>query len=478
MKNTVPTTWMSAPLHDLILFALGGDWGEDPDHHAVEYTDVRCIRASEFRDWNAEKGSSAALRRITASSLEARRLSEGDIVVEISGGGPEQPVGRTVLIDKPALACHPDTPKVCSNFCRLMRPATEISSSYLNNYLQYFYRSGRVSTYQGGSNNLRNLKFTDYLTISVPVPPLNEQLRIVTKIDELLSELDKGLESLKTTWKQLKLFRLIILDAAASGQLLVNRDLRPLPFGPEETTTLGQVVHSLGQGWSPRCHNHPSPDHDTWGVIKTTAIQHLSFDDTEHKELPSALKPRAHLAIEPGDILVTRAGPRKRVGVSCLVRSCRPRLILCDKAYRLRVDQAKALPEYLEKILNSPRVLQDIEELKTGINDSGVNLTQDRFLSLSIFMPPIEDQKTILAELDSLLSNIENVESHIDDALQREAWVRHSILTRAFSGQLVEQRQSDEPAAALLERVRSERAKTATSVRKKKIPNKKRKNAA
>ena len=114
------------------------------------------------------------------------------------------PVGRTVLIDKTALS-HSQYPKICTNFFRLYRPSSFLNAKYLNLFLNYFYKSGEVVRYQAGSNNLRNLKFNDYLLIRLPFPPLNEQHRIVAKIEELFSEIDKGVESLKTAKAQLKL---------------------------------------------------------------------------------------------------------------------------------------------------------------------------------------------------------------------------------------------------------------------------------
>ena len=94
-----------------------------------------------------------------------------------------------------------------------------MDSDFLNSYLRFFYKAGKTSAYQGGSNNLRNLKFNDYLTIRVPIPPAVEQRRIVTKIEELFSELDKGIESLKTAREQLNVYRQAVLKHAFEGKL-------------------------------------------------------------------------------------------------------------------------------------------------------------------------------------------------------------------------------------------------------------------
>jgi type I restriction enzyme, S subunit len=314
----------------------------------------------------------------------------------------------------------------------------------------------------GNQESMRNIGQKQIGRICVPVPPLNERHRIVAKIEELFSELDNGIEALTTARQQIAVYRLTLLDHAVSGSLLVSRGLCKTPFDRSAWKPLSEIVSELGQGWSPRCLNRPSSGNDVWAVITTTAIQHGSFQDGENKELPAQLQPRPHLTITVGDILVTRAGPRKRVGVVCLVRKCRPRLMLCDKAYRLQVRTDRVLPEWLEFVLNSPRVLQEIEELKTGISDSGVNLTQDRFLALNVPIPSLEQQEQTVKILETAMSQVANMENQVETTLLQAVALRQSILKQAFSGQLVAHDPTDEPASVLLEHIRAERKNAVT----------------
>ena len=115
-ERVLPEGWDIVSLRDLVEFALGGEWGEAPSPQPVQNSiHVKVIRGTEFRRWAKEKGATAALREISTSSLQKRQLQAGDIVVEISGGGPDQPVGRTVVIDKAALE-QSANPLICSNF--------------------------------------------------------------------------------------------------------------------------------------------------------------------------------------------------------------------------------------------------------------------------------------------------------------------------------------------------------------------------
>lgn len=92
------------PLRELVDFSLGGDWGKSPDEKLEDFVKVKVVRGTEFGNWWQNKAKTAALRQIKKSSFEKRELKNGDLVVEVSGGGPNQPVGRVVVIDNEALS--------------------------------------------------------------------------------------------------------------------------------------------------------------------------------------------------------------------------------------------------------------------------------------------------------------------------------------------------------------------------------------
>jgi type I restriction enzyme S subunit len=211
--------WIEVELGELSLLELGGDWGKDPNIEDNEYLEAYCIRGSEFRNWENDKGKTASLRKIKKDSIEKRNLFLDDILVEISGGGPEQPVGRTVVIEHSVLNHFKDKNLVCTNFLRLIRPSVFVNSIYLNHYLKYFYSTGKIIPYQSGSNNLRNLKFNDYLTIEIPFSPLPIQRAIVSKIEALFSDLDNGIANFKKAQEQLKIYRQAVLKKAFEGEL-------------------------------------------------------------------------------------------------------------------------------------------------------------------------------------------------------------------------------------------------------------------
>ena len=284
------------------------------------------------------------------------------------------------------------------------------------------------------------------------LPPFIEQNAIVKKIEELFSSLDSGIADLKKAKNQLFIYRQAVLSSS---------------FPKKNKIEISELVGHLSQGWSPKCINQNSTDSSQWAVIKTSAIQSGRFVEFENKILPDNLEPREQHEIKKGDILITRAGPRVRVGICCLVRKTRPKLINCDKVYRLELNDKLVDGEYFEYALNSPEILSEIEVMKSGSSDSGLNLTQKLFLKLSIPYVPKKEQYQIVREIESRLSVCDKVEESIKESLQKAIALRQSILKKAFDGKLLSEEEISkckadkdyEPASVLLERIRAEKKK-------------------
>lgn len=218
----------------------------------------------------------------------------------------------------------------------------------------------------------------------------------------------------------------------------------------------------IRQGWSPQCEDHPAQTNDDWAVLRTSAIQDGRFVEVENKKLPKSLEPRTHLQVEPGDILLTCAGPRSRCGVACLVRATRPRLLISGKMYQLRADSEIIERHFLELFLRESGTQKKIDEMKTGISDSGLNLTHDRFRALTIPLPPLAEQKRIVAKIEELFSELDSGEESLRVARRQLGVYRQSLLKQAFEGRLTARWRSENPdklesPAALLGRIQSAR---------------------
>lgn len=257
--------------------------------------------------------------------------------------------------------------------------------------------------------------------IKVRIPPIPVQQRIVSHIEELFSSLDNAVETLQKTKEQLAVYRQAVLETC---------------IGKGEAKTILECVENMGQGWSPKCIRTPVLNDEEWAVITTTAVQPMQFLYEENKKLPETLEARPKHELNVGDILITRAGPRSRCGICCMVKKTKKKLMNCDKVYRLIVKKEFILPEYFEAVLNSPSFQKEIAFCKTGGNDSGVNLTQDRFLNIKIPVPGISTQMKILSDIASRVSVCDSIEQTVNTALAQAEAMRQSILKEAFEGRL------------------------------------------
>lgn len=219
---------------------------------------------------------------------------------------------------------------------------------------------------------------------------------------------------------------------------------------------------TIQQGWSPKCERHPSQKEDVWAVLKTTAIQEREFQEYENKQLPDTLEAKPQIEVKKGDLLMTCAGPRNRCGVSCLVESTRPKLMMSGKMYRFRPYQGHYHAKFLLYYLHTRDAASSIDAMKTGINDSGLNLTHDRFRALNVPVAPYNEQIRIVKKIEELFTELDKGIESLKKAREQLKIYRQALLKQAFEGKLTEQWRKDNPdklesAEQLLERIKQER---------------------
>jgi type I restriction enzyme S subunit len=110
----------------------------------------------------------------------------------------------------------------------------------------------------------------------------------------------------------------------------------------------------------------------------------------------------------------------------------------------------------LNLLLNSPEILEVIDGMKTGISESGVNLTQAKFRELALSVPRIAEQAEIVRRVETLFAFADRLETRLHAAQAATARMTPALLAKAFRGELVPQDSNDEPASELLRRLQQE----------------------
>jgi type I restriction enzyme S subunit len=194
---------------------------------------------------------------------------------------------------------------------------------------------------------------------------------------------------------------------------------------------LGEVVLNTEGGKSPNCANTPTHG-DNWGVIKTTAVQEMFFIETENKILPEKYVVNPKHIVCSGDVLITRAGPKNRVGVVCIVEKIEHNLILSDKTIRINHNKERLESKFMAYALNSPLLKPIIEAKMTGMADSQVNISQENMKAFSIPIPAHQEQKKIVLKLDSLMSYCDSLEESIRSSQAQNELLLGQVLKEAL----------------------------------------------
>jgi type I restriction enzyme S subunit len=195
---------------------------------------------------------------------------------------------------------------------------------------------------------------------------------------------------------------------------------------------LDVLITEMDAGWSPACPPTPSPSHDIWGVLKTTAVQVMEYREVENKVLDEGKSPRPQYEVRSGDILITRAGPKNRVGISCLVENTRPRLMISDKIIRFHLVEIGISERFISLCLNAGPTCEHLEKAKSGMAESQMNISQGKLRAAPIPLAPIEEQHRIVAKVDELFTLCDELKARLAMAQETQLYIAESLVEQAI----------------------------------------------
>ena len=457
------------------------------------------------------------------SLTKVARNTDGDYPVYGSNGI----VGHhdTFLVDGPALIVGRKGAAGIVSFSA--KPCWPIDTTYyvrnsehINiRFSFYLLTSLRLSQFDR-STAIPGLNRDDAYELVVCLPPLSEQCRIVDKIEELFSELDKGVESLKAVRAQLNTYRQAVLKHAFEGKLTArwreeNKDKLETPeqllarikqerkarYGRqlqewkaavkewEESDKSGKKPPSLSKlkeisrlsldetrslpyladGWSylrlglvidePKYGTSKKCDYNYagTGVLRIPNVIGGVVDASDLKGAHFEEDEKRTYTLKNGDVLVVRSnGSIAIVGKYALISKADERYLFAGYLIRLRCNAAVLLPDYLAALFSSHLLRIQIEY--KAKSTSGVNnINSSEIQSFIVPLCSPSEQKVVVELLSTCLSAVDDIEAKIDNQLLRAYALRQSILSAACAGQLVAQNPSDEPASILLNRIKAEK---------------------
>lgn len=285
-----------------------------------------------------------------------------------------------------------------------------------------------------GTTNRVRLRPHEFMDLTIPLPTLGEQERIVGSLRAVDDAIRANEAVIARTLEAKKALAHELLTRGIPGRHSRYKDSL-LGRIPSEWAikSLGAALVRIEAGKSPKCEErHAGPDE--WGVLKVSSVSWNRFLAEENKALPRSLVPPPELEIHAGDLLVSRANTPELVGRSVVVGRTRPRLILSDKTLRLIPNLAIALPEFLNLALGSGPVRAQIENGATGSSRSMKNISQDALRQLVIALPPIPEQQEIVTAIGSLDHTEDPAGQFIQSSIKLRSVLRTSLLCGQIGG--------------------------------------------
>ena len=359
------------------------------------------------------------------------------------------------------------------------------------------YLATNASGVGGSLMRVRDTTFADY---PFPLPPLPEQHRIVAEIEKQFTRLDASVAALKRVQANLKRYRASVLKAACEGKLVPTeaelthadgRDYEPAdrllervlaerrarwksqekrrgkykePVAPD---TLNLPELPAGWVWatadqlildSPQngIYRPKSQYGDGVPVVRIEDYQDFHLRDREQlQRLKITTEEASTYGLAASQLIINRVNSPSHLGKTLLVPDHLPPAVF--ESNMMKVIPSKCTdPSFFAHYLRSPVGRARLTtQAKWAVNQASIN--QSDVCSTPVPLPPLAEQRRIVAEVERRLSVVQQAEAAVEANLARAERLRQSILKQAFSGQLVPQDPDDEPASVLLERIRAER---------------------
>lgn len=430
--SNLPPGWTWATLEELLAVEnraiTDGPFGSKLASRHYTSSGARVIRLQNIGDciFNDEH---AYISLDYFEELRAHEAHAGDLVV--ASLGDELP--RACLI--PELG----EPAIVKADCIRVRIHPEVDTKWV------LYALSAPQTRQYAASRIRGvgrprLGLGEMRKLPVPLPPLDEQNRIAATLDDHLSRLNAARYE---------------LDKTAGRSARLHADIREFLLNPwsTEVTQLGLILREpLANGRSVQTNPHGFP------VLRLTALRDGYLDLDERKSGEWTLEDAKPFLVRKGDFFISRGnGSLSRVGRGALLAVDPDPVAFPDTLIRARVNELHVLPDFLRLIWDSRGIRRQIEG--AARTTAGIyKINQQIIEQLRIPVPSIQVQERIIAEFDAISSKILHARYAAVSSATRADKLRTSLLAEAFSGRLVRQDPSDEPASVLLDRIRAARA--------------------
>ena len=388
---------------------VDGDWIAKKDQDAkgaVRLIQLADVGPGEFRDKSD--------RHITvekADELHCTFLRKGDLLIARLG----DPLCKACVFPLDGLY-------ITAVDVAILRIGSDVvNPKYLIYLLNSPWFKDQVKQYESGTTRKR-ISRKNLGRIEMIFPPLPEQERIVARIEELFSQLDARVETLKKTKAQLAVYRQAVLKEAFDS-------IEDQYYQTLNTAILGSPQNGLYK---------PKSDYSDNGtpILRIDGFYDgFIVKDYYYKRVNLTVDEITRYSLEIGDLIVNRVNSMPYLGKCALVRFLGETTVFESNMMRIKLDNEKVNGDFLTYYLSSSTGRKELtKSAKQAVNQASINQTDVG--NAIVPMPPVEIQKRLLTYIESRLSVCDSIEQTVDAALQQAEAMRQSILKEAFEGTL------------------------------------------
>lgn len=284
--------------------------------------------------------------------------------------------------------------------------------------------------------------------LKIPLPPINEQQRIVERIESLFAKLDRAKELIENTLAQFEQNKMAILHKTFTGELTAKwRKENNIDLSSWQEKTIDELCTSLKYGTSKKSKPEGSVVVLRMGNLQNGEIDWSNLMYTDDKE------DIEKYLLKKGDVLFNRTNSPELVGKTSIYRGEYPAIYA---GYLIKLDYGKdIIGEYLNYMMNSTKAKHYCYTVKTdGVSQSNINAK--KIGAFEIPVPTIEEQQEIVNILDKLLAKYNKIKN-LEQQLEKIELLKKAILAKAFRGELGTNNPDEESAENLLKEILAEK---------------------
>ena len=314
------------------------------------------------------------------------------------------------------------------------------NKNILSSYIMYcmkseYFREYMLSNISGVGGSLMRAQPKYVRRYPIPLPPIDEQQRIVDRIESLFAKLDEAREKAEAVRDGFESRKAAILHKAFTGELTAKwRNEKGIDKRTWKERDFSYVIKKIEAGKNIRCEERP-PQKNEIGIVKVSAVTWGFFNENESKTCNDISLYNKSIQIKTGDFLFSRANTIQLVGNCVIVRDVNKKIMLSDKILRLTIND-NVYNKYILYFSMSTMYRNQIVNLASGNQDGMRNISQKNLLKIRIMLPMKEEQQEIVRILDTLFEKERQVKEAAEDVLERIDLMKKAILAKAFRGEL------------------------------------------